>query len=440
MSAIRVIYTNSAGNTAGEISFAENLYLATDHLVLGASVSPQYSDADGPYYIYNFGSAGLASTAGMLELYYGEEKIDELCWGKLECGNNYAKFATKYEDNYSLKRCAEDCPDDAEYIFDKYYPELDIESIAEYPADEEPETPPSSPSCAGIKITEIYSYYSTDVSEQFVELYNPTPESISLDYCHIAYKNTDYPLSGELASGTYYAFQDSSLSLTKNPTSTNTVAVIDSSGNVIDSVDYPNGQKKGTSYALFDANMELAFWRQTYQPTPGSPNIFQEFQTCPEGKVINPATGNCIKQTESNPQETATVCPEGKYLNPLTNRCKKIETESTLAACKEGYERNPETNRCRKIKGATAPSACKEGYERNPETNRCRKIRENTGESTDYAPTPVDSGENYHSPKIFIALSAIVVAATVSGAYVIYQYRQEVKKAIKSFGAKFRKV
>jgi len=54
---------------------------------------------------------------------------------------------------------------------------------------------------------------------------------------------------------------------------------------------------------------------------------------CPEGKVLNPLTGRCIKiktikkdvkkdiKTDKKPKE----CPEGKVLNPLTGRCIKIK-------------------------------------------------------------------------------------------------------------------
>lgn len=440
LSSFRIIYTNSAGNVSGEISFAENLRMLGNRLVLGASVSPQYSSADGSYYLYDFGSSGIASTAGMLELYHGEDKIDEICWGKLECDNSYAKFATKFEDNYSLKRCSKECLDGVDFTMEKYYPDINFESIAELPSDEESEVVSVSPSCNGVKITEVYSYYQTNASEQFIELYNPTDVSILLDSCRVVYKNSVYPLFGELVPGDYYAYQDVALSLTKNPVSTNTISVIDLDGTVVDSIDYPNGQKRGTSYALFDANTELAFWRQTYQPTPSSANIYQEFQTCPEDKIINPATGNCVKKVEASAEESVVICPEGKYLNPLTNRCKKIEAATVLTPCKDGYERNPDTNRCRKIENTTASTECKEGYERNPETNRCRKIRENTGELADYAPMPVEDSEEYHNPKIFIAISTIAVTAIASISYVIYQYRLEIRKAIKAFSSKFRKV
>jgi hypothetical protein len=53
---------------------------------------------------------------------------------------------------------------------------------------------------------------------------------------------------------------------------------------------------------------------------------------CPEGKVLNPKTGRCIKKENflkaNMPQEVKKVskkCPEGKVLNPKTGRCIKKE-------------------------------------------------------------------------------------------------------------------
>ena len=436
----RIVYTNSSGNIGGEISFADNLVLATNRLVLGASVSPQFIAAEGSVYLYNFSSSGLASTAGKLELYQGENKVDEICWGKLECADNYAKFATKIEDNYSLVRCAEEsCSDSHFYEPAKYYPSINLNSILEVVSERDEEVLALDENdCEGVIISELYSNYADNASEQFIELYNPTPERISLKNCSVSYKNDIFPLSGEVEPGSYYVFKDQNLSLTKDPSSSNTVSVINGKRDIKTQINYPHGQKKGASYALFDISSVNPFWRQTYHVTPGEANVYQEFQTCPNGKTINPKTGNCVKE-EVTKTETVT-CPEGKYLNPLTNRCKAIEASTSLTPCREGYERNPETNRCRKITSASTESTpCKEGYERNPETNRCRKIRENTGETADYAPEPVEEQE-YYNPKIFIATTAIVVAVVAGLSYVVYQYRQEIRKAIRNLRLKLRKV
>ena len=50
---------------------------------------------------------------------------------------------------------------------------------------------------------------------------------------------------------------------------------------VLDVLEYYNGQKKGTSYAFigYDAGGK-EIWKTTFVPTPGEPNNYQEFRTC----------------------------------------------------------------------------------------------------------------------------------------------------------------
>ena len=387
LASFRIIYTNSSGNEAGGISFADNLVLTADQLVLGASISPQYSDHAGTYYVYDFGSAGLASTAGMLQLYQGTEIIDEVCWGKLTCANNLGKFATKMDDNYSFVRGEEG------FTAEKYYPE-----IADVIVDAAP--PIEIPTCKGVIFSEILSYYAESPEEQFIELYNPTPTDIMLDACSLRYKNKDYPLTGNLRSGMYFVYKNTDLILTKNPTTSGELTLVDGSGETVATLSYPHGQKKGISYALISIGTTKESWQLTYLPTPGIANVYQKFQTCPEGKVINEATGNCVNKP----------------------------VEKTVTTCKTGYYRNPETNRCKKIAATTSSvTPCKEGYERNPETNRCRKIRQNTGDA--YAPTVAEpSDETYDNPKIFVATGALILALVAAVGYAAYQFRAELKQ------------
>ncbi len=376
----RIVYTNSSGNQAGEITFSEYLYLAEDYLTLGFKGSPQYQDAP-DYYLYNFSTSGLASTAGKLELFYGDELIDEVCWGKITCAQQFPKFATSESLNESIMLLSEESG---------YYAEPNWDSIIEIL----PESSPL-PSCDGITITEIYSYYQEDSSEQFIELFNPTSEPISLDNCRLVYKKKSFPLSGVVAAGQYLAFQDDELLLTKNPTKAIEIIIRDANDTAITTAIYDKKQKRGTSYAQFDDA-----WRQTYAPTPGAANQYQQFQTCDEGKTINPQTGNCVKAT--------------------TN---------TVAECKDGYYRNPATGRCKKVP-ITTVTACRDGYERNPETNRCRKIVAETGQS--YAVAPVEP-ELRQDNQSFIAVAAIVITVIASIFYVLFQFRHEFAKLLKRF-------
>ena len=164
---------------------------------------------------------------------------------------------------------------------------------------------------------------------------------------------------------------------------------------------YPNGQRKGTAYALigYDGKGD-EIWKTTYAPTPGAPNNYQEFRTCEKGKVLNEATGNCVKVADLKVR----VCKDGYYLNILTGRCNKVKE--------------------------TKDKTCKEGYYFNPETGRCRKIKENKG--ADYSLEP----ENYEESSAFIALYAVLGVIGVGLIYVIYEFRHEIKKL---FGKAFQR-
>ncbi len=412
LAGLELRYFNSSGKLAGTLSFSDYWSLAADRVVFGFKNSPQFADfADTPYQYY-FSSSGMAATAGMLQLWQDEEKLDEVCWGKLECDLNVSKFSTAAATNFSYLRQS-----DGTFAPEIYRPEINPEAIIDA-------APPEIPShCGDIVVTEIYSYYADSADEQFIELYNPTEETITLDLCKIRYKTDSFTLSGELDSKQYFAFKDSTLSLTKNPSTFNTVNIQDTSGDIFIDFVYPHGQKKGTSYAVFNLGAADETWLQTYMPTPGAENSYQQFQTCPEDKIINPETGNCIKSQET---VGATICPEGKYLNPLTGRCKKIEV-ATTKICKDGYYLNILTGRCNKIKTTTEASACKDGYERNPDTGRCRKVRTNTAQEYPVAPS---SDEEYDSPQIFTAGIVIAVLIVGGAAFAIFQFRKEIKTAI----------
>ena len=144
-------------------------------------------------------------------------------------------------------------------------------------------------------------------------------------------------------------------------------------------------------------------------PTPAAPNIRQDFQTCPEGKIINPETGNCVNDTVE--EAAVKTCPEGQYLNTATGRCKKIP-----------------------VTASTELTPCAEGYERNPETNRCRKIR--ATDEIDYPVVENPATESYDNPKIFIATWALIIICVCVIGYVVFQFRGEIAKFFRRLSAK----
>ncbi len=258
--------------------------------------------------------------------------------------------------------------------------------------------------CLGLDFSEVLSYYAEDPNDQFIEFYNSGRKTlngssdISLGNCFVRYKNKKYSLfDGEknLAAGQYFVFRPNpAFRLTKNPTTMNLLEIVDANDLVVSSLSLPHGQKSAASYAFFGYHSDgSADWQNTYNVTPGFPNILQEFKTCPAGKVINELTGNCVNAATIS--ATLKDCGVGKYRNPATGRCKSYDSDDGTADCKEGYERNPETN-------------------------RCRKIKENNG--TDYPLVPITDTEKQGTA---IALWIIGGVMSIGIGYIIFQYRKE---------------
>lgn len=264
--------------------------------------------------------------------------------------------------------------------------------------------------CYGLEFSELYTYYEDSPTKQFIEFYNSSKTSINLSKCSLRYKNKTYPLSDSnktVRPGDLFIVTPP-VSLTKNPTTNNLYELIDNYGNIIDSLELPHGQKKSASYALTGRNNDGSeSWQITYNRTPGQPNIYQEFQTCPAGKIINEATGNCVNAPKLS---------------------------SVLKDCGEGKYRNPETGRCKKIEEDDGPAPCQEGYERNPETGRCRKIKQNAG--ADFPVVPVTDVENTGSIAAICALAALILIGVL---YTVFQFRKEIFHIFRRFLTKFKK-
>lgn len=382
LAGLTIRYTNTSGNSVTLTQFPEGSTMSGEFLLLRLASSPEAKLADTTY------TKQLALAAGPLELVYGDEVISSLCWtGKDGC---LAKFTSSNPTSLVWTGSTYEHQSDYEPHYDPDYPSLQV-AVATT------ETP--TPQCRGLEFSELLSYYESDKSEQFVEFHNATADTVNLTGCTLKYKTKSLTLSGTVQPDAYFAFYPSSqgLTLTKNPTSSNTLKLLDTDGAEIDTLEYKSGQKKAVAFAQFDhsAGGEEQ-WLQTYHPTPGEANDFQEFRSCAEGKVLNEATGNCVKSTsvETKP------CPEGKYRNPLTGRCKSYSTDA-------------------------AKKPCAEGYERNPDTGRCRKVRNNSAADYSLEPTATDGRTT------FIALGAIALVIALGLTYVVIQFRGEIAGFVK---------
>lgn len=397
-------YTNGTGNkTVTIFEFAEGSLMTGETLLLryyNKKLGTQ--DPADLYY-----TSSLAFSAGPLSLVAEDgTEIDSVCWnGKEGCVKAFnSKKPTVlvrnlFSGDFEHKESYESSFDPASPSY--YAPPIEEGPDQDSEDDPNEAEPAGAPQCFALEFSEIYSYYASDQSEQFIEFYNPSLTAVSLDGCQLRYKKKLYSLSGTVPSDGYFAFYPGELfSLTKNPSSSVSIELIDADGSIIEEISYPKGQKKSTSYARIYDVSGVETWVQTYAITPSSDNIYQEYRTCEAGKAINPLTGNCVKI--SSLTTTPTICPEGKYLNPLTGRCKSLtSTTSTLKPCAEGYERNPETNRCRKIVSAN--------------------------DGAEYALVPNTRSDS----KAFIAIGVVILLVVSGIIYIVLQFRREIARMVR---------
>ena len=386
-------YTNKKGDISTIVKFPEGSTMTGERLLLRYSGSPEASLSDLKYTIT------IAQEAGPLELLYQDAVVDSICWtGTAPCKEPFKSTnkTTLVQDTNTIT---------FSHISDYQPPYESGRTVYVVPSSggsesTSDETPIES-KCQGLQFSELLTYYESEKSEQFIEIINTANSAINPTGCHLRYKKKLYPLSENISPGEYFVYRPTTFTLTKNPTTSNLVELLDTTGEVLDAVEYPHGQKKSTSYALFGQQKDgVKDWRRTYRPTPGADNIYQEFRSCPAGKVINEATGNCIKAATL--AVAAKDCPAGKYRNSETGRCKSYGTESTAKDCPAGYERNPDTN-------------------------RCRKIKVNTGASFALVP---ETGEEKTT---FIAFGALGLILLTGIFYTIYQFRQEICKIWRRF-------
>lgn len=413
-------YVNSSGKQTTLLNFSEGSSMVGEFLLLRLARTANSSEAELTY------TTALAMSNARLELLYHGEIVDQVCWSKDES-------CAKVFDSKKPSTLVRNVLGDFAHEYSDYQPHYNPNSPSLLLSPDPEETPPkdssddpsdnsnnsedassSEPqptsSCRGLEFTEVLSYYAEDASEQFVELYNVADQSINLNGCTLSYKKKSYPLIGEIPADGYFTIYPSkftpSFSLTKNPSSSNSIELLDTDGTVLDILIYPHGQKKSVAYAKFVDVDGSESWDFTYAVTPGSTNTYQEFRTCPAGKVINPVTGNCIKVTAAS--STASECPAGKYRNPLTGRCKNIESATS------------------------EPKPCAEGYERNPETNRCRKVKaENDGAGYALVPT------TYSSKTTFVAFGIVLLLVSIGIIYIILQFRREIARAARKARQRF---
>ncbi len=267
--------------------------------------------------------------------------------------------------------------------------------------------------CTGIHINEIAANVATE--DQFIEIYNPTADTINLNGCALQTNRStskSYIFANEsLEPGQYRTvyIKDTELTLTK--TTTGIVYALSSDLLAeVDSISY-DGLTEGSSFAYVNG-----VWVQSYGVTPNEANVWLEYLPCDDGYFRNTDTGLCNKvQIASSPAD----CGEGKYRSTDTNRCRNFATsESLLAPCASNQERSPVTNRCRIITTASQLTPCSANQERNPTTNRCRNKTTNT-----VADFPIkNEGQAKQTTLGWLAFAGVAIVAV---GYALWEWRHE---------------
>lgn len=285
-------------------------------------------------------------------------------------------------------------------------------TLPEMPA-EEPDAPedpttPETPTVIHPRITELLpNAVGSDTNGEFIELYNPADEPISLtDYAlrvgATLEKRYVFPSMATLPPYHYLSFSNTEMHFTLSNSSSS--LQLEYRGELVgERVSYAS-PKEGYAWALLGA-----IWQYVRQPSPGYENISE------------------LIVSDEFPEHEATVlkpCAPNQYRNLETNRCRLIATiASSITPCKEGQERNPETNRCRNIATASTPTPCKEGQERNPETNRCRNIAKMSEAQHGVQGIAVqDEPVRWY---MWIAVAGVVLAV---GGYAVWEWRNELMK------------
>ncbi|MBP6962307.1 lamin tail domain-containing protein [Candidatus Saccharibacteria bacterium] len=263
-------------------------------------------------------------------------------------------------------------------------------------------------------ITEILpNAVSTDTGQEYIEIYNPHNETIDLTGYKLqvgpSYTEEFEFVNGTIAPGQYAVFSDTTTGIILPNTTGVKLRLNSPAGNVVsESAVYSNADDDVT-WALIEDT-----WAYTNQITRGSANK----------PYLEPAQDEVAGVTS-----VLAPCPIGKYRNPETNRCRTIETAvSQLSACDEDEFRSPDTNRCRKVSSSSSLASCDPGEERNPDTNRCRKTavlgvssQSDLPEIQDVAVENVEGQINWQ---------IITLAVGITGVYMIYEWRNEIRHKI----------
>lgn len=293
-----------------------------------------------------------------------------------------------------------------------------VEVVPDPPPITDPQPPQVLPTCEGMIISEVLPNPSgADTGKEYIELYNPTLETINLIGCSLQTSSSTkkYVLpEREITPNSYGIFFGSDTGLTLPNSAGGTVWLLSPTDELM-KVNYPGGIEDDESWSLIND-----VWQATFALTPGSTNLSLLFKPCAAGQIRNSVSNRCEAPVVAA-VSTLAPCKAGQERSPETNRCHSVgSVVSALSACKAGQERNPETNRCRNPQSDSGPGPCPQGQERNPDTNRCRVVSASTGKTL-AAVTDVQASPSAKHPQWWLAVLSVLVAT----GYAVFEWRKD---------------
>jgi hypothetical protein len=342
----------------------------------------------------NSASGLLAKSGGHVRLMNGQTMVDCIAWGSAVSIDGCLKVSGSPPDGSSIQRLLQ--PD---HIYGpagyQALPSPQGQDGFEPESADSPSADDGAAGCALAVIDELMANPAgSDTGREFVELYNPSLQTISLQGCGLQVDSKSYIFTDHdhLLAGQYAAFYSDQTGLVL----TNGGGSIQLLGAIQPAVAYP---ELGDSQVWVQIN---GSWQISNQPTPNLANL-----------AVDPA----IDTLTGTKLVSLTSCPAGKERNPQTGRCRNVPVAATAKACAANQVRDSQTGRCKKVAATSGPKACAAGQERNPQTGRCRKIVPKTAKLK----LKDDPAASKTKPSYLIMLTVGILIV----AYGIYEYRRE---------------
>ena len=454
--ALSLLYVRSSGSNSSSPDVLATFYgtiKAGGRVTIGNVTVADSESQSADVYFTQTTSTVMDAAGGWLLLVDDITEHDSFCWstGSSLCGDD--RYAPKnINGNTVYSRCFDAVGATTLCSFDEETGTGALfESKQMLTAHDRGGFVPFYNSCSGLVVSEV----APQLTDQFIEIHNPTEAEVSLEMCVLQVQTRVYQfgVGDTINAGAYLAINPGAVGTSLARTTAGEVRLLSSAGELIDGMKYSTPREDRS--AIRDGEGSVVW---TLSPTPGKSNKYVPYLPCEAGYWRNEETGRCNKEAEAI---VSTDCGEGRERNPATGRCRNIPGPRELTPCRDGQYRSEETNRCRSIATVAAsvlkPCAddqfrnpltnrckaiastddisladCGEGRERNPETNRCRNILSAAMPVVPFAPDKVT--QTAQGTLGWWALGGVSLVAL---GYAGWQWRFEVGRLVRRMGQVF---